>query len=510
MKKLFLLAFISFSLNSFAQSNIDQSFFQEVDQFLKTHVQNNKVNYQALQQDVTLPALVQKIASANIESLDKNSLQAFYINAYNLLVIQKAVKNYPLESVLNVNRFFDNKDQVVAGKRLSLNQLEKDLLLKEFNDARFHFVLVCGANGCPPITDFAYLPAQLNEQLDQQTRKAINDPNFIKVDNAQQTVALSQIFEWYVKDFGGSQASTLQFINKYRTEAISSDYKRSFYTYDWSLNQTSAGHTSDVVVELSNNSARYVVSAAVPKGTTETKWFNNLYTQQTGNGESLTDRATFLTSSLSFLYGVTNRFNAGFDLRYRRVSYAGLPSSSIEVLGSPNDATNRQGFTNIGPKIRWAPFEALPNFSVQSAFWIPIGSDLEGNSEVPYIDWDGSTWVTQVFNDFSIGSSFSLFTEISFWYEDIGDENDLNRFSTPATVIFSYFPNPKTTLYALSNYSPFWQKDFDYFAQAGFGVKYQITPNFEVEGLYTAFTNEFLQDINGRASTFNIGIRINR
>ena len=77
MKKLLLLVFISFSSASFAQTDIDQNFFQEVDQFFKTHVQNNKVNYQALQQDVTLPALVQKIASANIESLDKNSLQAF-------------------------------------------------------------------------------------------------------------------------------------------------------------------------------------------------------------------------------------------------------------------------------------------------------------------------------------------------------------------------------------------------------------------------------------------------
>ncbi|MFK7934541.1 MAG: hypothetical protein AB8G22_13610, partial [Saprospiraceae bacterium] len=67
----------------------------------------------------------------------------------------------------------------------------------------------------------------------------------------------------------------------------------------------------------------------------------------------------------------------------------------------------------------------------------------------------------------------------------------------------------KTTLYALGGFSPYWQSDFDYFAQAGLGAKYQFTPNVEIELLYTAFTNEFLQSINGDAATYNLGFRFN-
>ncbi|MEO0341134.1 MAG: hypothetical protein AAF242_18210, partial [Bacteroidota bacterium] len=154
----------------------------------------------------------------------------------------------------------------------------------------------------------------------------------------------------------------------------------------------------------------------------------------------------------------------------------------------------------------------LPNFSIQSAFWFPIGEDLEGNGELPFIDWNGATWWTQFFNDFTLSPNFSLFTEIDVLWEDIGNvENGaLNRVSTPATAILSYFPNPKTTLYGLTSFSPFWQTEFDYFAQAGVGAKYQFNRNFEVEVLYTAFTNDFLQQNNGNASTFNIGIRVNR
>ncbi|MEO1385351.1 MAG: hypothetical protein AAFV78_19200, partial [Bacteroidota bacterium] len=68
--------------------------------------------------------------------------------------------------------------------------------------------------------------------------------------------------------------------------------------------------------------------------------------------------------------------------------------------------------------------------------------NLQGNGQLPFIDWDGATWWTQFFNDFPLGNNFSLFTEIDFMIEDIGSraEGDINRISTPATVILSYFP----------------------------------------------------------------------
>ena len=104
-----------------------------------------------------------------------------------------------------------------------------------------------------------------------------------------------------------------------------------------------------------------------------------------------------------------------------------------------------------------------------------------------------------------------MFTEIDVLIEDIGTADDaFNRVSTPATVILSYFPNPATTIYALNGLSPYWAPELDYFYQAGIGAKYQFSRKFEVEALYTYFTNSFLQDNNGRASTINLGVRINR
>lgn len=489
------------------------SFFDRADIFFKTYVQADAVRYRAIQENATdLQQLVGEIAQMNVEELDTDTKKAFYINAYNLLVIQGVLENDPLVSVQQVSGFFDQKNYTVGGKRISLNELEKQWLLAAYQDARLHFVLVCGAVGCPPITNFAYQPAQLEAQLEQQTRLALNNPTFIRVSPASKQVALSQIFEWYSTDFGGSKQSALKFINRYRTDSIPSDYEIRFYDYDWSLNEIKT-EIPQTDVQKSNNDYRYVVSSTIAPGTTETKIFNNLYTQTTGpRGSDRIERTNFFTTFVSSLYGVSKRFNVGLELRYRQVTSDRLPASPLKVFQVDPSPTDRLGLTTIGPKIRYAPTAQLPHFSIQSAFWIPLRNDWEGTPERPYLDWNNPTWWTQFFNDFSIGDRFAVFAEIDALWEDIGksERGALNRFSTPATLIGSYFPNPKTTVYVLTNYSPYWSPELSYFWQAGLGAKYQFTPKFEIEALYTYFTNEFLNDINGRASTFNLGIRFNR
>ncbi len=487
---------------------VDQAFFDQTDIFFKKFVKDGLIDYAHIEEDANFQQLIQSLESADLSGTDQSTKIAFYINAYNLLVIKRIVDNYPLESVFSEVGFFASNKVRLEGKTVSLNTIEKEYLLKNLPDPRYHFVLVCGAKGCPPIVSFAYRPEEISQQLENQTRIAFNNPYFIRVDPSKRKVDLSQIFKWYKNDFGGTKESALEYINEYREEKIPQDYEIGFYTYDWSLNEQSMDMPlSDL---KNNNAGRYITSNTVPKGTFESRSFYNLYSQTFLDGENVRQRSTFFTSTYSLVYGLTNNFNIGFDLRYRRVNNSPGSSSFLNVFGGLDDPNGRQGFTNIGPKIRWAPTQYLPNFSIQSAFWIPIGQDLEGSETRPYIDWDGASWLTQLFNDFSVGSNFSLFTELDFFIEDIGGADDLNRFSTPVTTILSYFPNPKTTIYALANFSPFWQQDFDYFVQGGLGFKYQFNPKFEFELLYTKFTNEFLQNNNGRAATYNVGFRFNR
>ena len=97
--------------------------------------------------------------------------------------------------------------------------------------------MVCGANGCPPILNKAYLPITLEEQLNKQTRLGVNNPNFIKVNEKNKKVQLSQIFEWYKEDFVSKDSQEIDFLNKYRINKIDDNFKISYYTYDWNLNK---------------------------------------------------------------------------------------------------------------------------------------------------------------------------------------------------------------------------------------------------------------------------------
>lgn len=545
-KSILTFTFTLFAFSAVLTAGTTADFLADTDALLKTYVKNGRVNYVGLKASNDLTPLIGHINTTDPNSLSGNDRKAYLINAYNLLVINQTLENYPLKSVLDVAGFFDGKKQNVGGKKMTLNQLEKELLLKVYDDARLHFVLVCGALGCPPITNFAYQPAKLEAQLNKQTKLALNNPTFLRVNGNK--AELSKIFEWYAGDFGGSKANVISFINKYRDQAVPSDAKVSYYEYDWTLNNTSgrasadkmnksneidamekeamagadAGSRGDMDMEdkllaekasiqsgpitgSGNNAARYVVSSTIRKGSAEFKLFNNLYSQ-----EAAGERSSFFTSSLSALYGFSDRVNIGFDLRYRRVRYDAAGDASNFAVLSEGGTFSRTAISGFGPKVRIAPFNNLPNFSIQSALWIPLADELEGSDGTRFTDWNKATWFTQVFNDFPIGSNFSIFTELDIVLEDIGgDEGDLNRFSTPVTGIFSYFPTPKATLYGLASYSPFWQEDYDYFYQLGLGAKYQFTPRFELELLATAFDNEFLNSVNGNAGTVNLGIRIN-
>ncbi len=512
---LFALIF-AFTTTVSAQVESLAPFYENTERLLNRFVDDGKVDYAALKKSGSVTKIVEQIATADIESLGSLEKEAFLINAYNVLVIDQVLLNYPLASVLDVNSFFDAKKVTVAGKKLSLNTLEKEYLLKEYKDPRLHFVLVCGALDCPPIIAKPYLPGTLDAQLAQQTRLAVNDQQFLRT--TAEGVELSQIFNWYATDFGGGKKEVVNFINSFKQTPVSANAKVSYYDYNWALNQ--GGNRSGSIspnaqgLEASSpaggaNASRYVVSSTIAKGTFEFKLFNNLYSQDAAG-----ERASFFSSTLSALYGLNERINVGFDARYRRVRYdQDGETNNLAVLSSPGPNSEfRQGLTGFGPKVRIAPILAAPNFSVQSTYLFSTQDDASGQANGQrFIDFDGDTWITQLFNDFTIGNSFSVFTELDFILEDIGsaDKGRINRFSTPVTGIFSYFPNSKTTIYGLGSYSPFWQTDFDYFTQIGAGVKYQFTPKFELELLATSFSNPFISDAGGSASTVNLGLRFN-
>ncbi|MBK7568789.1 MAG: DUF547 domain-containing protein [Chitinophagales bacterium] len=209
-------------------------FFTSANSFFNKFIIDGKVNYTAIKNDPdSLQKLINFIGKADLTGADKNTATAFYINSYNLLVIKTVIDNLPLAKPTDITGFFDTKKHAVAGSYMTLNDLENKKLRP---DPRVHFVLVCAAKGCPKIINEAYTPDKVQAQLDTQTKIAINDNSFIKIDEKTKTVKISKIFDWYKDDFIKTSGSAIIYINKYRTSAIPTNYTVSFYEYDWSLN----------------------------------------------------------------------------------------------------------------------------------------------------------------------------------------------------------------------------------------------------------------------------------
>lgn len=234
MKNIYFLLLVFIGSTFASAQNID-SFFNETSAFLKANVANGKVDYDAIAKHPEQLNSILKIAEGvKVSKTDAKNYQAFWINAYNLSVIKGIINNYPLKSPLDKAGFFDKTKFEIAGKSLTLNTIENKLLRAQFNDARFHFVLVCGAIGCPPLINQAYMPNVLEQQLQTQAEIALNNPNFIKVKKGK--VQLSEIFKWYKVDFV-KNGSEIDYINNFRKTKIEENVKISYYTYNWNLNK---------------------------------------------------------------------------------------------------------------------------------------------------------------------------------------------------------------------------------------------------------------------------------
>ena len=233
MKKMLTTAFCLLFLFSMAQA----SFFTDADAFFKKHVSNGRVDYPAIKADpAELINLVKQVGAYSLSGKSAATQKAFYINAYNILMIASVVEKYPVSKPTDINGVFDTKKHTVASASLTLSDIENKKLRPTYKDARLHFALVCGAVSCPKLPSFAFMPDKLESQLNARTKLAMNDPTFIKVKSGDNKVLISEIFTWYKEDFDREASNVIEYINKYRTQPIPADYKVGNYTYNWALN----------------------------------------------------------------------------------------------------------------------------------------------------------------------------------------------------------------------------------------------------------------------------------
>lgn len=211
------------------------------DEILKGYVdRRGRVDYAGLKANEAdlkkLTDFVAATASARVKGSDKEKL-AFYINAYNANVIKSVVEKYPITSVMKVKGFFKAEKHSVAGKKLTLDALENELIRKEFKEARIHFVLVCAARSCPRLQRQAATAKNLESMLESAAKEFV--PKATKVSEGK--IVTSKLFDWFKDDFIAAEGSVRAYLAKYdpANAAAIKDEKNalSFSSYSWKLNK---------------------------------------------------------------------------------------------------------------------------------------------------------------------------------------------------------------------------------------------------------------------------------
>jgi hypothetical protein len=231
------------------------------------------VDYSGLKQE---PGLLRDFAKAVAQFPEPRLLElpeadriAFWINAYNGLTLKAVVDHYPIQpsfltslvyprnSIRQISGVWDRLQFEVAARHRTLDEIEHEILRKEFDEPGIHVALVCAARSCPPLRNEPYQGSRLQDQLADQVRRLLADPKSFRIDPDSGTVYLSRIFEWYGSDFiprfgtaePGRHSDAEEAVLNYLSQHLDAEQARYLRTgsfrlryldYDWSLNELPA------------------------------------------------------------------------------------------------------------------------------------------------------------------------------------------------------------------------------------------------------------------------------
>ena len=253
-----------------------------LDHILDTYVRNGLVYYRALRAergslDRYLASL--DVPAAEVSGWTPAEQQAFWLNAYNALVLRTVIDAYPIRtrsadypegSIRQIPGAFDRAGHRVGGRTLTLDGIET-MLLETFGDARLALAVGRGAVGSPRLRSEAFVADRLEAQLAEATAECATRLSCARIDLSADEVELSPVIGWreaaFVRSFearaGGRwanrspierAAAAMIYPHVYNREQQlleRNTFRVTYGTLDWRLNVLGTG-------EFSTESARWV------------------------------------------------------------------------------------------------------------------------------------------------------------------------------------------------------------------------------------------------------------
>ena len=223
MRSRFLAILLSFPLCAVAlraqSATVDQSAY---DALLRRNVVDGLVDYDAFTRDTSFTRYLEAMNKVDPSLLSSDERLAYWINIYNAWTIRLITQHDERESIRNINRtlgFLELKgpwtEPLVraAGRTLSLDQVQYEMIRRESSDPRIHFALSCGAMSCATLRSEAYTGAKLDAQLHDQGRVFLTtDSTRNRFDVKNRTFYRNIVFRHYRRDFGETRREVEAFL----------------------------------------------------------------------------------------------------------------------------------------------------------------------------------------------------------------------------------------------------------------------------------------------------------
>lgn len=211
------------------------------------------------QPDSNYSRAMQALQQVDPEYLGNGNLEkAFWINVYNFGAMKMAAEKYPVTSITDPKISDGNpwgiKDILIGNGQYSLVQIEREILLKKFDDPRIVFAVSCAAVSCPDRTDEIFSAEKIDQQLEEIVGGLLsNSTKGLSIDTQRKVITLSWILKADRRLFGdGSDEGLLDFVRYYTTaenrdwiDANRGDIKLEFFTHDWGLNDIALADKKD-------------------------------------------------------------------------------------------------------------------------------------------------------------------------------------------------------------------------------------------------------------------------
>ncbi len=194
-----------------------------------------------------LVSYISDLTAVDVPSLNRDEQFVYWANLYNAVTINLILDRYPVDSIRKIKPTFLSigpwgmKLVTVAGRELTLDNIEHDILRTHWDDPRVHYAVNCASIGCPNLNNRAILSKDLDQTLDANARAYINHPRGARIDGDR--LVVSNIYKWFREDFGNSEQGVIEHLLKFAepelAEQLSGQSDIRGYEYDWALNDIS-------------------------------------------------------------------------------------------------------------------------------------------------------------------------------------------------------------------------------------------------------------------------------